>query len=160
VISNLEGEHDSFLASAKNANRIYEESLRTTCLELLAREKQMALKGGESTTAVVEEVGVFAAAALDKVITKRPDAFITWEGAKKKRRKRDADRIEAQILAAQTASLEEMHLSLEEYLKERLRIHAFVHIPFKFLAMVMTLRDESGKEITGRMTAVTELGST
>ncbi len=132
VISGLEAELDSILASVQAADRIYEASLRETCLELLGREKEMATKGGEPVAGLVADVSTLVLAGLDKVSTGSPTAFTRWNEAKQGGRRREVAEVEAQEQMVVSASRDELHRSLESYLTERLDASFLVHVPYKF----------------------------
>jgi hypothetical protein len=134
VISGLEAELDSILASAQAADRIYEAGLREMCLELLGREKEMAAKGGKPEVGMMVDASTLALAGLDKLLTGSPTAYTRWNAAKEGGRRRKVAEVEDQEQMVVSASRDELHRSLESYLTERLGTSFLYHVPYKFRA--------------------------
>ncbi len=145
-------ELDSILAGAHIVDRIYEASLRETCLELLGREKKIEAEGGGPYEALGEQLGGFAAALFDKYVTGSKTAFIKREEVIQEQRRRSVAEVEAQEQRVRSASRDELHRSLESYLAERLHPwHRFVHVAYKFQTATPAMGQRSGEIIRGRL---------
>jgi hypothetical protein len=136
VVSNVRSELDSFLEIARDAGRVYEETLRRTCLELLAIEKEIASKRGETGERLVGTVGAFVEATIRRTSYDDPRAFLDQfgpGGALERKKAEMVRRVEEQEGVVALATADQMKENLERYLAKRLDPSHFLdHIRFTF----------------------------
>jgi hypothetical protein len=135
-------ELDSFLEMARDAGKVYEETLRRTCLELLAIEKEIASKRGETGERLVGTMGAFVGAAIRKTSYNDPRAFLDQFGPGGTLERKKAEmvrRVEEQEGVVALATADQMKENLERYLAKRLDPSHFLdHIPFTFFVIPPT----------------------